>query len=113
MSDETRGHGIKARRLALGIKSTREFAKASGISRDALTAAETGTASEGTYERAEAWLDRMEEETGHDEHTHEPLRFTLHDVYGIGEIIVEGPADRPDELVAALSKLIADIQRRD
>lgn len=112
MSDETRGHGIKARRLALGIKSLREFAEASGISREALTAAEKGEGSAATYDRAEAWLGGMEEETGNDEPEQSPLRFTFHDIYGIGELIVEGPVDRPDELVAAAAKLIAQIRNR-
>lgn len=110
MSDETRGHGLKTRRLALGIKSLREFADASGISREALTAAEKGQGSAGTYDRAEAWLAGMEEETGHDEPSTEPIRFTFHDVYGIGELIVEGPVDHPDELVASITKLLAEIR---
>lgn len=112
MSDETRGHSIKARRLALGIKSLREFAEASGISREALTAAEKGQGSSATYERAEAWLDRMDEETGMDEPSAVPLRFTFHDIYGVGELIVEGPIDRPDELVAAAAKLLAEIRAK-
>jgi len=110
MSDETRGHQLKARRLALGIKSVREFADATGIYREALGNAEKGHASDGTYERAEAWLDRMEEETGHDEPSTEPLRFTFHDIYGIGELIVEGPVDHPDELVASITKLLSEIR---
>ncbi len=112
MSDETRGHSIKARRLALGIKSVREFADASGIDREALGKAEKGQGSLGTIERAEAWLDRMDEETGHDEPSTDPIRLTFHDVYGIGEIIAEGPGDRPDELVAAVVKLLAEIRAK-
>ena len=110
MSDETRGHAIKTRRLALGIKSLREFAEASGISREAVTAAEKGLATGATYDRAEAWLSRMEEATGHDEPMAEPIRLTFHDVFGIGEIIAEGPADKPDELIAAVAKLFAEIR---
>lgn len=109
MSDETRGQGLTTRRLALGIKSVREFADACGIDREALSKAERGLGSKGTYDRAEAWLTRMEEETGHDA-PGEPLRFTFRDVYGVGEIIVEGPVDRPDELVAAVSKVLAEIR---
>ena len=112
MSDETRGHALKARRLALGITSLREFAEASGVSREGVTAAERGTASQGTYDRIEAWLNRFEEKTGHDVPSKEPLRFTFHDVYGIGELIVEGPVDRPDELVAAVAKLLAEIRSK-
>lgn len=110
MSNETRGHGIKRRRLALGIKSVREFAEASGIDREALGKAERGQGSAGTYDRAESWLASKEEELGHDEPPAEPLRFTFHDVYGIGELIVEGPVDHPDELVASITKLLSEIR---
>lgn len=99
--------------MALGIKSVREFAEASGIDREALSKAEKGQGSAGTYERAEAWLTRVEEETGHDEPAAaEPLRFTFHDIYGIGELIVEGPVDHPDELVASITKLLSEIRAK-
>lgn len=110
VSNLTRGQKLKTRRLALGIKSVREFAEASSIDREALGKAEKGQGSPGTYERAEAWLDRMEEVTGHDEPSSEPLRFTFHDVFGIGEIIAEGPVDHPDELIESIAKLFAEIR---
>lgn len=112
MSDETRGHSIKARRLALGIKSIREFKEATGISREALTAIEKGEGSDASMDRAEAWLDRMEEETGHDAPSSDPIRLTFHDVYGIGEIIAEGPSDNPEALVAAVAQLLAEIRAK-
>lgn len=112
VTNETRGQELKARRLALGIKSVREFAEASGIDRGALSKAEAGQASPATYDRAEAWLRGMEEETGHDEPSSEPLRFTFRDVYGVGEIIAEGPVDRPDELIAAVAKMLAEIRNQ-
>jgi hypothetical protein len=40
----------------------------------------------------------------------EPIRLTFHDVFGVGEIIAEGPADKPDELIAAVSKLLAELR---
>lgn len=112
MSDETRGNSIKARRLALGLKSVREFAEASEIDRGALGKAEEGRGSKGTYDRAEAWLSRMEEETGHDEPPPEPLRFTFHDVFGIGEIIAEGPVDHPDELIASIKEILNEVRSK-
>lgn len=114
MSDKARGEGIKARRLALGIKSLREFAEATEIDRQALSNAEKGQGSSGTYDRAEAWLARMEEETGLDEPTPEPnlIRLTFHDVYGVGEIVAEGPGDKPDELVAAVAQLLAKLREQ-
>lgn len=65
-SEWERGQAIKARRLAAGIKSLREFARATGVARNAITAAEDGHGSKATYERLEAWLDRFDEETGND-----------------------------------------------
>lgn len=109
-----RGVAIKRRRLALGIKSVNEFAKVTGIDRGAVTRAESGTASEGTLDRLEAWLDDIEQETGHDEPTAEPepLRITMRGVYGIEEVVVEGPVDHPDELVASVARLIDELRTR-
>lgn len=106
-----RGAAIKRRRLALGIKSVNEFAKATGIDRGAVTRAEAGTASEGTLDRLEAWLDDFEKETGEDE-PGEPLRITMRGVYGIEEIVVEGPVDHPDELVASVARLMDELRTR-
>jgi transcriptional regulator with XRE-family HTH domain len=63
-----RGQAIKRRRLAAGIKSLREFSKATGVARAAITAAEDGHGSKGTYERLEAWLDEFDDATGDDVH---------------------------------------------
>lgn len=112
MTNEDRGQRIKGRRLALGIKSVREFAAATGIDRETLAKAERGQASAATMERAEAWLTGMEETTGHDEPSREPIRVVVRDVEGIGEIIVEGPVDRPDELVAAVRKLVDELRKK-
>lgn len=112
-SDEkARGEGIKARRLALGIKSVREFADAAGIDREALGNAEKGVGSPGTLDRAEAWLRRQEVENGYDEPSEvaPPIRLTFHDVYGVGEIIAEGPASHPDELAEAVAKIFRDLR---
>ena len=107
MSDETRGHAIRARRLAHGIKSVSALAKASGVSRDAVTAAEDGTASTATYERLEAWLDRFEEESGADEpedpHT---VTFTVEGLYGAAKVVVSGPVENADALRRQVEALL-------
>lgn len=108
-----RGVAIKRRRLALGIKSVNEFAKVTGIDRGAVTRAEAGQASANTLDRLEKWLDDIEGETGHDEPSEvEPLRITLRGVYGIEEIVAEGPVDHPDELVASVARLIDELRTR-
>lgn len=66
MSDETRGHSIKQRRLRHGIGSVSEFERLTGVTRKAITKAEAGDPSttENTYARLEAWLDKYEDEIG-------------------------------------------------
>ena len=41
------------------------------------------------------------------------IRLTFHDVFGVGEIIAEGPSDKPDELVAAVAKLLAETRAKE
>ena len=101
-----RGQAIQRRRLAAGIKSLREFADATGVSRNAITAAEDGHGSKATYERLEAWLDRFDEETGADEPSFEQIEFTVEGDFGV-KVTVKGPIkDR-----AALEDSVANIIR--
>lgn len=60
-----RGTSIRRRRLAHGIRSVRDFAERTGLSRDAITGAEKGSSktTEVTYERLEAWLDDYDHKT--------------------------------------------------
>lgn len=84
----------------------RQFADASGVSREAITAAEAGNASEGTYQRLEAWLDAFDEETGHDlPEPPGPVRFRLTGNFGV-EVIVEGPVENISELEESVERLI-------
>lgn len=115
MSNESRGEDIKRRRLALGIDGYREFAEATGRDRETLSRAERGEASATTLDWLEAWLTREETENGMGDQPapSEPLRAELHDVYGVGQIIVTGPVDRPDELAEAIGRIVERLQRRD
>jgi transcriptional regulator with XRE-family HTH domain len=110
VTDESRGHEVKQRRLRHGIKSLREFAEKSGISREAVTAAENGTASDATYERIHAWFDRFEEEVG-DDGPSEPgvVEFRIAGNFGV-DVIVKGPVSNIAELEAAVERLIRTTQ---
>lgn len=111
MSDETRGHAIKSRRLALGIKSLREFAEKTKVDRTAISNAEDGNGSGGTYDRLEAWLDRFEEETGVDDATDPAfVEFRLSGVFGIDSIIVKGPIADAVELEASVARLVRELR---
>jgi transcriptional regulator with XRE-family HTH domain len=104
-----RGQAIKARRLAAGIKSLREFAKATGVARNAITAAEDGHGSRATYERLEAWLDRFDEETGSDAETPPTGRvvtFEVEGIYGVGKVSVAGPVEDAAELEERFARIV-------
>lgn len=113
MSDETRGHAIKRRRLALGIKSLRDFADKSGVDRAAITKAEAGDGSEGTYDRLEAWLTKFEEEVGADDVSDEGyIEFRLSGVFGVDSIIVKGPIGDAAELEHTVARLVRELRER-
>lgn len=109
MSDETRGHAIKARRLAYGIKSERAFSEATKVDRRAIARAEAGEASEGTYERLEAWLDAFGEETGADEPENpHVVTFKLSGNFGV-DVAVSGPVENLSDLEATVQRLIREM----
>lgn len=109
MSDEDRGHAIKARRLAHGIKSERAFSEETGVDRRAIARAEAGQGSEATYERLEAWLEKFEEEIGLNAppaHA-EPGAVTFHLSGNFGvEVSVSGPVENLAELEATVQRMI-------
>lgn len=109
-----RGQEIKRRRLAVGIKSLREFSEATGVSRNAITAAEDGHGSTATYERLEAWLGRFDEEIGNDEPADvEQMEVTV-DSEGV-RVTVKAPVTDPEALRSSVVSLWRSIreQRRD
>ena len=113
-----RGRDLQLRRSAQGFKSARQFWEAAKdethLSRGAIQRAEAGHASNNTYNTLEAWLSREEAEAGMDSGAPAgPIKLTLHGVYGVDEIIVEGPVDRPDELAEAVGKILDRLKQRD
>lgn len=116
-----RGEAIKRRRLALDIPNVSKFAKATGRDWETVDNAEKGIAPDTTMEWFEAWLDREEAarsgaadlDVEGQAATSGPIRLTLHGVYGVDEIIVEGPVDHPDELAEAVGKILERLSRRE
>lgn len=121
VSNETRGHAIKRRRMALGIKSYDEFVKATGVSRGAITRAEKGdpSTSEATFLRLEAWLDRIEHETSSDAEDQaaavaEPessgvVEYRLSGDFGV-DLVVKGPVSNMTEMEASISRIFRNIR---
>ena len=119
VTDDNGGAAIKARRLALGM-SVRSLATLADVDRGQLAQFEAGKSHPQAHwvSRVAGALDRAEAETEPPpkpevaETPAAPIRLTFHDVFGVGEIIAEGPADKPDELIAAVSKLLAELRER-
>jgi len=112
-----RGQAIKAKRLALGVTSLREFEEASGMDRGTIGRAEKGNASPGTYDRLEAFLDdldeRMSSERG--EVSAEVAPDTIELTVSIGALdwsaTVKGPRDMPEVLTQQLAELMKTAMR--
>lgn len=109
--ENRRGRDLAQRRARHGIKSVRELARQSGVSREGITAAENGTASDATYDRLEAWFDRYEEEIGDDptDRRDDVVEFQVRGVHGVREIIVKGPISNLPELEAAVARLLKGV----
>ena len=119
MSDGTRWHAIEQRYLRLGITSQRDLERATNsvdmaVSRAAIMKAGQGKASDGTYARLEAALDKIEHEmTSEAEELAEAVvteagmvTFDLRGVFGAESVTVKGPVKNLAELEAAVEKLL-------
>jgi transcriptional regulator with XRE-family HTH domain len=111
--EQERGDALRRRRLAHGIRSVREFSDASGVSRNAVTAAEEGRGSEGTYQRLEAWLDAFDHETGADvpavESSAEQMEIVVEGDLGV-RVTVKGPISDREALVDSVAKIMRSIR---
>lgn len=117
-----RGEHYRARRTAIGM-SVSALAKRANVDRGSLANLEEGKGvRDTTVAQIEKTLADLEHELGMDVPSAveappsaapaAPIRLTFHDIFGVGEIIAEGPADKPDELIAAVSKLLAELRER-
>lgn len=111
VTTEERGARIKARREAHGIRYITEFAERTGVSREAVTKAEAGQASEGTYQRLEAWLDAFDHEVGEDDPSPgvEQIEFVVEGDFGV-KVTVRGPITSREDLQAAATEIIRSIR---
>ena len=107
LTDGARGEALRRRRLACGIKSVRELQQRSGISREAITSAEAGTASSATYERLDAWFARQEAAA---DHPSPVVEFEVHSDAGV-RVVVRGPMADAEELERSVARIIRTIRQ--
>jgi hypothetical protein len=107
-----RGAWLRGRRLGLGIRSVRALHQRSGISREAITSAEAGTASSATYERLDAWFARHEPPSSPETVPldHSQVEFEVHGDRGL-RIVVRGPMADVEELERSVARIARDIRR--
>ena len=104
----TRGEALRRRRLAAGIKSVRELQHRSGISREAITSAEAGTASTATYERLDAWFARQERSTAAAQAS-ALVEYEVQADEGI-RIVVRGPLSDAQELERSVARIVRELR---
>ena len=125
MSDDERGAALQKRRLMAGIKSQRAMEAATkrfekDISREAISAAEAGIASEATYQRLDAFLDFYEEHTSSErleqqaelDQDADLVTFELSGNFGV-TATVKGPVSDLAELEGAVVRLLREMRSGD
>jgi hypothetical protein len=108
-SSADRGAALRRRRLANGIKSVRALQQGSGVSRDAITSAEAGTASEATYERLESWLGRYELANASNDAALAQVEYEVHAPDGL-RIVVRGQLTDAEQLERTVGRLVRDLR---
>lgn len=116
--NEARGQEIRRRRMRLGITSLDAFAAKVGMSRKGVTSAEKGTASKGTYDRIDAWLEAFEDEVGEcgdgDEvKPSDQVEFHVSGIYGVRELVIKGPVSDMAEMEAVVERLLRGASEAD
>jgi len=104
-----RGAALRRRRLANGIKSVRALQERSGVSRDAITSAEAGRASEATYQRLEAWFSRYERANADNDAALAQVEYEVHTEAGL-RIVVRGSLADAEELERAVARIIEGLR---
>lgn len=120
----SRGEQVRARRIRLGM-GVKPLAIRAGVDRGTLAALEAGDerVQEITFTKVQRALDELEEEMGiegppativpdKDPATPGLIRFKVEGAYGFDAIVVEGPVENVDELVASVEKIMRNIQGR-
>jgi len=105
-----RGEALRRRRLDLEIRSVRELQQRSGISREAITSAEAGTASPATYERLDAWFARHESGAAPRPAGSAQVEFEVHGGDGV-RVVVRGPLSEVQELERSVARIVRDLRR--
>lgn len=119
--DEVRGQSIDRRARALGIFTTREFERMTErvgrrVPRASIKKAIGGVASDAIFDRVEAALDRLEEET-EPEMPEDPgpnlIRMRVEGVYGAKSLILEGSPENQAQLEAMVDRIMWNLRHGD
>ena len=106
--DAQRGAALRQRRLDNGIRSVRALHERSGVSRDAITSAEAGRASEATYQRLEAWLSRYELANAVNDVALAQVEYEVQAPEGV-RVVVRGLLADAEELERTVARLAREL----
>ena len=112
MNVGSRGEQLRARRERHGM-SVHNFSAQSGVDRKTISRAEADDpkVTDLTYTRLNKALDEFEADTGAAPgEPGAPVKFRISGVYGVAEVIVEGPVENLPELEAAVERLLLRAQ---
>lgn len=117
---EGRGQSIDRRAKALGIFKVREFERMTErvgrrVPRASIQNAIDGVASDATFDRVEAALDLLEEETEPEVPAAGPhlIRITVEGVSGAKALIVEGAPEDQAQLEAMVDRIMRNLRAAD
>jgi hypothetical protein len=105
-----RGAALRQRRLTNGIKSVRALQQRSGVSRDAITSAEAGSASEATYQRLEAWFSRYEMANAVNDLALAQIEYEVQAADGL-RVVVRGQLTDAEDLERTVARLARELRQ--
>lgn len=119
MSNETRGKALRERMVALGLDESK-LSRATGKDRGTIRRAFDGTASTITYEQLEMWFDREEHKVGQGVEVvpaigapgDDPAKHVMIRIEEGGTVVVDGPPESMDALIAAATALMREMKHR-
>ena len=111
VSKREKGQVIHNMWVDAGFRSLNDFANRSPFDRATLGKVEEGTASDTTYDRVLAWLEKY---VGEPEPASSNLvTFRAQGIFGAAEVTVAGPVENTAELAEQFAKLLDNLRKRE
>ena len=111
VSKREKGQIIHNMWVDAGFRSLNDFASKSPFDRGTLGKVEDGTASDTTYDRVVAWLEKYVGEP--EPESRGLVTFEAHGIFGVDRITVAAPVEDADVAAEQFAKLMDSLRRRE